>query len=142
MTSPIIYTAELDQIPRDVVLEFLRTCSQMMLHDENIDEIIADSFIRRDGLQNAAVEFQRDVLENNFQIERGFGCKYLSQLESRHENDAELIEAGKDFMYTAMKSYLKALKARKAKHYKVINTVPMNRVQILEFFEGCNAMSE
>jgi hypothetical protein len=114
----------------------------MMLHDENIDEIIADSFIRRDGLQNAAVEFQRDVLENNFQIERGFGCKYLSQLESRHENDAELIEAGKDFMYTAMKSYLKALKARKAKHYKVINTVPMNRVQILEFFEGCNAMSE
>lgn len=142
LIKPILYSEELGTLPRDVLLDFLNICSKMMLLDENIDEVISDSLVKCNGLQNSAIEFQRDVLENNFQIERNFGCKYLSQLEIKHPGDLELIEAGKNFMYSAMKSYLKALKVRKEKNYKTIKNVPLNKVQILEFFEGCNALSK
>mmetsp|Transcript_10870 Transcript_10870/g.14956 ORF Transcript_10870/g.14956 Transcript_10870/m.14956 type:complete len:538 (-) Transcript_10870:240-1853(-) len=137
--KPILYTAELGTVPRDVLLDYLHTCSKMMLEEANIDEIVADSFDKKTGLQNAAIDFQRDVLENNYQVERNFGCHYLSQMQTKHGEDTELIDAGKGFMYTAMKSYLLALKARKDKYFKTLSQVPLNRIQILEFFEGCNA---
>lgn len=140
--KPILYKNDSEPVPRDVLYEFLTTCSKMLLAKDNILEIIEDSIQRRIGLQVSAIEFQRDVLENNFQIERNYGCQHLSQMQLNYENDVELLEAGKNFMYCAMRSYLDGLKLRKEIHYKQVIKVPLNRVQILEFFEGCNSLSK
>ena len=99
------------------------------------------------GLNQAAIRFQRDVLENNFQIEKDFGCKYLSMIPVKHEGDDELINYAKEFMFTAMRSYMNALRARSFRykstpHLKPKATLPLTRTTILEFFEGCNALSE
>ncbi len=142
---PIKYTE--DSIPREVLLNFLQTCVKMMLDTTNIDEIVEDTFVRKIGLNQSAIDFQRDALENNFQIEKNFGCKYLSQIPIKHEGDVELIEAAKEFMFTAMRSYINALRAR-CNRYKASpslkpkDKVPLDRNTILEFFEGCNALSE
>ena len=72
-------------------------------------------------------------LEFNFQIERNYGCRYLSMIPIKHSDDTgiqslsyiitfyllELINTGKDFMYYCMKSYLNSLKYRKEKYFKV-----------------------
>lgn len=120
---------------------------KMMLSKSNVNEIVEDTFAKNIGLNQAAIDFQRDVLENNFQIEKDFGCKYLSLVPAKHEGDVELIEAAKEFMFTAMRSYLNALKARHAKYKSNPSLRPapgtkMNKNNILEFFEGCNSTSE
>lgn len=143
----IQYTAEIGKVPRDVLLDFLTTCVRMLLEEYNIVEIIQDSFETKQGLHLAAVEFQRDVLEHNFGIERNFGCKYLAMLAVHHPDDGEVIEAAKNFMFTCMRSYVNALKHRNKMYRKGLLTrpaenEPMNRSAILEFFEGCNALSK
>lgn len=79
----ILYSEAADTIPREVLLDFLTTCSEMMLDETNMREIINESVEEKVGLDQAAVEFQRDVLEYNFRIERNFGCRYLSSLGVR-----------------------------------------------------------
>lgn len=143
----IEYTAEIGKIPRDLLLDFLTTCVKMLLEEYNIVEIINDSVESRNGLHLAAVEFQRDVLEHNFGIERNFGCKYLAMLAVHHPDDSVIIEAAKTFMFTCMRSYVNALKYRNKMYKKGLLTRPaensaMNRSAILEFFEGCNALSK
>lgn len=119
----------------------------MMLDKYHIREMINSSYQKKLGLHLAAIEFQRDVLENNFQIEKNYGCKYLSMLGVKHKEDTELIEAAKDFMFTCMKCYVTALKMRH-KMYKSgtlqgpSSNESMSRTSIMEFFEGCNALSK
>lgn len=142
---PVKYSE--DSIPRDVLLNYLQTCIKMMLNASNIEEIVEDTFAKNIGLNQAAIDFQRDVLENNFQIEKNFGCKYLSTIPQKHEGDVELIEAAKEFMFTAMRSFLNCLKLRSAKYranssLKPSAGTPMSKQNILEFFEGCNATSK
>ncbi len=119
----------------------------MMLDTTNIDEIVEDTFARNIGMNQSAIDFQRDTLENNFQIEKNFGCKYLSLIPVKHEGDVELIEAAKEFMFTAMRSYVNALRARSFRYkssptLKPKDKTPLSRNTILEFFEGCNALSK
>lgn len=145
-STPIIYTAEGGQIPRDVLLSFLDKITKMLLYEHNIAEIVQESADNKIGLHLAAVEFQRDVLANNFGIDKDFGCKYLSMLAAHYPDDVEVIEAAKSFMLTCMKSYIQQLKLR-SKMYKRSQLKkpgdydPMTRNSILEFFEGCNALS-
>lgn len=119
----------------------------MLLEEYNMVEIINDSVESKQGLHLAAVEFQRDVLEFNFGIERNFGCKYLAMLAIHHPDDLEVIDAAKTFMFTCMRSYVNTLKYR-SKMYKT-GAIPrpgenegMSRASMLEFFEGCNALSK
>ncbi len=145
--QPVLYTSETDAIPRDVLLDFLKSCVKMMLDTVNINEIVEDTFERKIGMNQSAIDFQRDVLQNNFQIEKDFGCKYLSMIPMKHEGDVELIESAKEFMFTAMRSYLNALRARSSRYkssaaLKPKAGTPMSRTTILEFFEGCNALSK
>ncbi len=59
-------------------MDFLQQCVKMLLDEANMREMIQESATKNIGLDRVAVEFQRDVLEYNFRIERNFGCKYLS----------------------------------------------------------------
>jgi hypothetical protein len=140
--KPILYKESSSAIPRDVLLSYLRTCGRMILDEDNIREIVEESISKKIGLQNSEIEFQRDALEYNFQIERNYGCKYLSMIPMKHGNDAELINAAKDFMFVAMRSYLNCLKYRKEKYFgNEKSTKMMTKIQVLEFFEGSNALS-
>lgn len=134
-------------MPRDVLMGFLNGCVEMMLDEGNINEMINEAKRKNMGLHDVAVHFQRDVMEFNHQIERDFGCRYLATIPDNHPGDTELIEATKTFMFTALKSYLKALHQR-SRRYKSGElpapdpNAPMSKITILEFMEGCNALSK
>jgi hypothetical protein len=119
----------------------------MLEVESNISEMIHDCSENGVGLHMAAVDFQRDVLEYNFGIERNFGCKYLSMLSVNHPDDQELLDAAKDFMFSCLKNFIGALKLR-AKMYKKgqlekpRENESMSRNSILEFFEACCALSK
>jgi hypothetical protein len=84
------------------------------------------------------MEFQRDVMEFNHQIERNFGCKCLSLIPRSSPDDKELEEAAVGFMLASMECYVKTLKAR-SKQFRGKNrsTGGMSRESILEFLEVC-----
>lgn len=134
-------------IPRDVLLGFLNGCVEMMLDEGNLNEMINEAKRKNMGLHDVAVNFQRDVMEYNYQMERDFGCRYLATIPDNHPDDAELIKATQDFMFTALKSFLKAIHQR-SRRYKSGElqapnpTAPMSKTTILEFMEGCNALSK
>lgn len=144
--GPVLYKAN-DEIPRNVLFDFLTTTSQAMQHRGNIDAMIHDAARRGVGLNTAAVDFQTDFLEFNFQVERVYGCQYLSQIPRKHPQDFELIEAAKNFMLGSMRCYLKAVD-RRAEMYvsKELplpdRTKPMPRHTIMEFLECCVARSK
>jgi hypothetical protein len=145
---PILYSAEkAGDIPRDVLMGFLVTMVEMMLDEGNINELINISVSSKKGLQDVAVDFQRDVMEHNFQMERNYGCRYLATIPDKFPKDAEIVEATKKFMFTALKSYLKALNQRHRRYKNGSLTPPnpnspMSRTTILEFLEACNATSK
>lgn len=147
--KPILYdvTKTSTTIPKEALLAFLNGCVEMMLDEGNINEMINEAKRKNMGLHDVAVNFQRDVMEHNFQIEREFGCRYLATIPDNHPGDTELIDATKNFMFTALKSYLKALHQR-SRRYKSGDlqapspSAPMTKVTILEFMEGCNALSK
>jgi hypothetical protein len=145
---PILYSMEREaDIPREAILGFLTTMVDMMLDEGNINEIINDSVKYKVNLSETAVTFQRDVMECNFQIERNHGCRYLARIPELHRTDTELIEATKKFMFTALQSFVKALHQRSRRYKNGTLTPPnphqpMSRGTILEFLEGCNALSK
>lgn len=126
---------------------FLTSMVEMMLDEGNINELINITVSSKKGLQDVAVDFQRDVMEHNFQMERNFGCRYLASIPDKFPNDTEVIEATKKFMFTALQSYLKGLNQRHRRYKSGSLTppnanAPMSRTSILEFLEGCNATSK
>jgi hypothetical protein len=145
--KPILYSLKNELMPREVILGFLQTCVKMMLMQRNLDDMIDECISKKTALHDAAVGFQRDVLEYNFQIERDYGCKYLAMIPTKHADDIELVEAMKEFMLTAMRSFLSML-ARRSERYKNGDIIapnpalPLTSVTISEFLEGCNALSK
>jgi len=142
--KPIIYSAADSQIPREKLMGFLTTCAKMLFEESNMIEIIKESNSLNIGLHEMATKFQCDVLEYNYQIERVYGCKYLSMIPNMHAEDTELVEAMKSFMLAAMKGYVNTVHLRydlyQRGEIKAPNpTLPLTRKTILEFFEACNA---
>ena len=134
------------EIPRDILLSYLYTCSRIILSSTGMDEIFSDYKSQSNfGLHDIAVKYQQDILEYNFNIEKKYGCKILSQIPSLYPNDLELQDAALSFIYSAMKSYLKMLLLRHQSLHMSSNKFPiisgeLSRVTIMEFFEGCNAL--
>ena len=127
-------------VPRELVLRFFRECSLMMETRANVEEIVDVSWKTSTPLHAAAMEFQKDVMEFNFQIERQFGCQYIAVLNN--SDDEDIVEAASDFMFTCLKCYLACLRLRAKKYYKGQRraTGGMARATVMEFFEGCNAL--
>lgn len=146
-TSHIRYSEETGSIPRDVLMEFLQTAVKMLLDEGNQREMVLEAAAKGQGLDRIAVEFQRDILEYNFHIEKGFGCKYLSLLGERFPDDEDLLATASAFMFTCQASYVDCLRLRSRMYSKGEVPAPdptgvMGRTAILEFFEGCTALSK
>jgi hypothetical protein len=131
----------LTRISHETVVNYLSIGGKILLEEYSIHEIIEISKDRNIALHVAAIDFQRDILEYNYQIKRNFGCQYLAMLPRTHESDEELVELPKEFMLTAMKSYVACLKRQYSERGFINRTIPMTKTDILEFFEGCNALS-
>ena len=140
--NPLLYKGEDSPLPRDILYDYLVTIAQMILQPLNIDEIIRESKEKGIGLQEAAILYQRDVLEYNFGIERDYGCKEMSAIAKDYPDDEELNEAASNFMYSAMKSYGIGIERRWQSFAEKNKKSGFQRKHILEFFEACNAKSK
>ncbi len=138
----VLYKNEVgSELTRDIILRYLLEIPSIITEPYNIDEIVEDSVNSGKPLHLTAMEFQRDILEFNYQIERNYGCDYMSRIPNEFKNDTELNIAARDFMMAAMKSFTKAIDVRKAKYIgnKLKTSGGMTRDTILEFLEACNA---
>jgi hypothetical protein len=140
---PILYDADRTDIPREHMLSYFRTVTEMMVDESNVADMVEEQLANGKGLHEVAANFQRDVLEQNFQIERKWGCQYMSMLPHNFPQDKEMIRIGKEFTDTAIRSYVLCLEYRS----RTVNCGVlrkdggMGRLQMIEFFEGCNAVS-
>eukprot|EP01041_Mallomonas_annulata_P008209 gene8209-16883_t len=136
----IIYNQKNPQIPRDLILRFLDECGREIMNKENIRDIIDKQAQSKKPLNEMLTEFQRDVLEFKFQIDRDYGCQYLGMIPKTFVDDLEMLNAAKRFMFICMRSYVDALKLRHELFPSERITNKITRNEILEFFEGCNAL--
>jgi hypothetical protein len=144
---PILFNGKDNDIPRSALMKFLQLCVEMMSDPAHHKYIVFNSEKRQIGLHLAAIDFQRDVLEYNCQIERNFGCQYLSMLGMKFPEDTEIINSAKEFMLACMQCYLKCVKLRSRlyKNGNIPSPAPnqaLTKTSILEFFEACNALSK
>ncbi len=150
--EPFIYTKETNSIPREVMLDYLNTCTAMLLTDDTLRMVIDISANTHLSLHMCLMEFQRQLMENNFHIEKVFGCGFMSNIPTHFAGDTIMIATAKRFMFICSRAYLNALKLRKKESYVEKNipirvgnsaSTPMglSRSEIFEFFEGCNCLS-
>lgn len=130
----------IEKLDRDVMMQFWYACGAMLLSDSGITRIITDSQNHDRALHLQAIEFQKDVLEYNFGVEKSWGCQQLGMITKHYPDDKELHQGAGAFMKVAMYSYIEQLKYRAKMRGKTLrSTGELTRNQILEFFEGCNA---
>ena len=120
---------------------YLTKITEFILDRGNIEFIVEDCRGNDVMLHGSAMEFQRDILEYNFQIEREFGCEEMSKIPLVQDTDRELNEAAREFMYCAMKAFLQAIDIRHELYLKTPKTSGgMLKKDVLEFAEACNAL--
>lgn len=141
----MIYTQATGLIPKEVLRRYLEECVEMLLDESNIRDIINDCTSKNIGLHQSEIEFQRDVMEYNFQIERNYGCYILGNVAEKYPEDPEMVDYAKQFMLGCMTGFVKAIKVRSTlfQSGQLQGPLPnqsMSRQSILEFFEACNAL--
>ena len=140
-STGIIYNAELGSIPRNVVLDFLNECSAQLMDQNTIRNIVQKYSETHEPLQTLIVEYQRNVLEFQFNIEKDFGCRYLSLIPRNFAGDKELENAAKRFMFVCMKAFVDALRLHGAEYVITLKTDGGMTPDVMsDFFEGCNAL--
>lgn len=140
---PLIYSASNPNIPRDHILNFFRHMIDILSLESTWDDLLTRSENENIALDMANVTLQTDVMENKFQIEKQFGCKYLAQLPELNRSDTELIEMGKQFTYATIEAFVNAIRYRKRKLGLGLRTSGgMSRNTLFEFFEMCNGLSK
>ena len=102
-------------VPREHILRYFAVCARMMATRSNVEEIVEHSWRNGVALHIAAMDFHKDVMEYSFQIERSFGCQYISVLNT--SDDTELIEAAADFMFACLQCFLAAVRLRAKRYY-------------------------
>ena len=130
-------------IPRDVLLGFLVGCTAEMREQENISRIVDISEATGAPLSAVGMEFQRVTMESVHGIEKIYGCKYLARIPAVFPTDAELIEAGSNFIAGCMFFFLAGIRERGKRvelPLKSTGTIPTPVMH--DFFEGCNALMQ
>jgi hypothetical protein len=135
----IVYK-EGDDIPRDVLVAFLKKVAEEMSMDSNVKKLVAKNKARGIPLHTLGMEFQRDMLERDFKIDRDHGSRYLGMIPYKFPNDDEITELGKNFIFKAMKFFLDSLKKRSTSFKKLRKSGGMKPETIHEFLEGCLAL--
>lgn len=94
-------------------------------------------------------------MEFDWNIEREFGCSYLSHLATHFPDDKEMLNAAKKFMFMAMRGYVGSLKrSANLRSHPLIGSTEyiiehpqenndstyITKNQFSEFLEGCNAL--
>ena len=97
---------------RDVYYNFFSTCSNMLNENQHIESIVNQSMKANIDLSKISVNFQTDVMEKMFQIEKKFGCSYMVRIPHVYKTDNLMINAVKTFTYATIKCYYNALKLR------------------------------
>ena len=97
---------------RDVYYNFFSTCSNMLNENQHIESIVNQSMKANIDLSKISVNFQTDVMEKMFQIEKKFGCSYMVRIPHVYKTDNLMIDAVKSFTYATIKCYCNALKLR------------------------------
>jgi hypothetical protein len=129
---------------------FFTQTSRMLLWKPNQLEIIAASRVNNNALYRQSMEYQRDILEDHFQIERKYGCVMLGKITNEHPDNIELVDEAQDFMCSAMRAYVEMVKIKCAQNFARIRgssksapllnaNAQMTRDELLEFFECVNA---
>ena len=148
--QPIVYTND-KAVTEEVLLTFFKNCSIMLMDMENIKIIVDESEASKVPLFITSMEYQKDVLERNFQVEREYGVKQMGLVSKNYPDNTELINAASNFMLVAMESYVEQLKYRAAERFKRIRKDTgkdavlrtgggLSKTDFLEFLEGCNAL--
>ncbi len=115
----------------------------MLNDDKYLESILNQSLITNVDLSRCSVIFQTTVMENMFQIEKGFGCKCMGTLEDQYGSDETMLKAGKAFTYATIKCFVRLLRLRSQRNgAKLRRTGGMTKTMFLEFFEACNALSK
>jgi hypothetical protein len=103
-------------IPREIMMSFFNEAISMMNNDQHIEGIIDGCWGTEIPLHQAAMEFQRDVMEYNHRIERNYGCKCLSLIPKSSPDDKVLHDAAVSFMFASQQCYVAALKKRSKRY--------------------------
>jgi hypothetical protein len=149
-TLPIVYTSDETPVGAETMKKFFDQTSRMLMNKSNQLVIIEASRVNDNALYKQSMEFQRDILEYQFQIERKYGVNILGRIQHIYPDDMELIDAAQDFMCAAMRAYVEMIKLKCAQDFARIrgasksapllkSTGLMTRNQLLEFFECINA---
>lgn len=138
---PIKYTVDSVVIPRDVILSYLSDCSTKLLEESTINKLVSRHLEEHVQLYDSVIDYQREVMEKTWGIEKEFGSQFLSKLTVYFPNDDEVVNVAKRFMFVAMRSYVNALKQSASLRPQPLLThgSPFARHNVLEFFEACNA---
>lgn len=65
----------------------------------------------------------------------------MSKIPAVFPDDTQMHASAKRFMFICMRAYLNAVKLRAPSRGELRRTGVLSRVDILEFFEGANALS-
>ncbi len=88
----IKYTSDSAEKPsKELISDFFTSCCKHLVEEEVVKAIITESTTKNIPLHIAAMEYQRDILEFNYGIERDFGCKYLSRVASVFPDDPVIV---------------------------------------------------
>lgn len=141
--NPIIYSNANPVIPKTVILRFLIECSEVIINPASVGAIVDENESRKSLLYQNVVEYQREYLERNFAVEKEFGSRFLSDLPDSYKSDASLIHEYKKFSLAFLRCFLLALQLRGERNGCLRRTTGnLTKENMLEFFEGCNALSE
>lgn len=128
-----------------MLLGFLNGCTEKLLDNTAITPVVEQHIASKEPLYGLMIQFQRRIMEEDFNIEPNFGCKQLSQIAVTYSNDNEVIAAAKRFMFIAIRAYVTAIKISSSMRGELVTSGTVPRNDMLEFMEavcGTLAMPE
>jgi hypothetical protein len=129
-----------EPLPLEEMMSFWVACSFMLLSEEGIQRIVTDSAKFDRPLHLQAIEYQRDIMEYNFGIERVWGCYQIGKIQQTYPDATASHQGAGNFMRVAMYSFVEQLKCRRRMAGGPLRSSGgLTRHNLLEFFEGCNA---
>lgn len=116
---------------KEAMYSFLRSGMEMMKSDET-RKVLQDP-VRCPEPGSTLIEMQRkgwDCLG----VDRDVGCKALDAMTP--DGDAELMQIRQEFVFTAMRTFLRSVEDRRPKELETKKRIP--RETIIQFMDACN----
>ncbi|CAJ1380530.1 unnamed protein product [Effrenium voratum] len=121
------------KVSKEAMLDFLQSGIRMMQNDSTRELLKDTKAVPHAGQR--LIELQRAGWAP-LGFDADVGCKALDEIDCTKEGNKDLLAARQEFMFTAMRTYLQALKDRRPGSLE--KKRPLPRAVILEFFDACN----